>query len=94
MAKYLVTGGAGFIGSNIVEELVRRKAGVRVLDSLITGNMENIKPFGKKIDFIAQELHREINTIGSKASDFKISKNAIEIKSEIEKIREQAKNIE
>jgi len=49
---------------------------------------------GKKIDFIAQELHREINTIGSKASDFKISKNVIEIKSEIEKIREQAKNIE
>ena len=49
---------------------------------------------GKKIDFIAQELHREINTIGSKASDFKISKNVIEIKGEIEKIREQAKNIE
>lgn len=49
---------------------------------------------GKKIDFIAQELHREINTIGSKSSDFKISKNVIEIKSEIEKIREQAKNIE
>jgi uncharacterized protein (TIGR00255 family) len=49
---------------------------------------------GKKIDFIAQELHREINTVGSKASDFKISKNVIDIKSEIEKIREQAKNIE
>ena len=49
---------------------------------------------GKKIDFIAQELHREINTVGSKASDFKISRNVIEIKSEIEKIREQAKNIE
>jgi len=49
---------------------------------------------GKKIDFIAQELHREINTIGSKASDFKISRNVIEVKSEIEKIREQAKNIE
>lgn len=49
---------------------------------------------GKKLDFIAQELHREINTIGSKASDFKIAKNVIEIKSEIEKIREQAKNLE
>jgi len=49
---------------------------------------------GKKIDFIAQELHREINTIGSKASDFKISRNVIDIKSEIEKVREQAKNIE
>jgi len=49
---------------------------------------------GKKIDFIAQELHRETNTIGSKASDFKISKCVIEIKGEIEKIREQAKNLE
>ena len=49
---------------------------------------------GKKIDFIAQELHREVNTIGSKSGDFKISKNVIDIKSEIEKIREQAKNIE
>ncbi len=49
---------------------------------------------GKKLDFIAQELHREINTIGSKASDFKIARNVIEIKSEIEKIREQAKNLE
>lgn len=49
---------------------------------------------GKKIDFIAQELHRETNTIGSKASDFKISKSVIDIKGEIEKIREQAKNLE
>ena len=49
---------------------------------------------GKKLDFIAQELHREINTIGAKAGDFKIAKNVIEIKSEIEKIREQVKNIE
>jgi len=56
MAKYLVTGGAGFIGSNIVEELVRRKAGVRVLDSLITGNRGNIKPFGNKIDFIKGDI--------------------------------------
>lgn len=49
---------------------------------------------GKKTDFIAQELHREINTVGSKVGDFRISKNVIEIKSEIEKIREQAKNVE
>ncbi|MCX5680026.1 MAG: SDR family oxidoreductase [Candidatus Omnitrophica bacterium] len=56
MAKYLVTGGAGFIGSNIVEELVRRKASVRVLDSLITGNLNNIKPFRKDIDFIKGDI--------------------------------------
>ncbi len=49
---------------------------------------------GKKLDFIAQELHREANTIASKSSDFKISKSVIQIKSDIEKIREQVKNIE
>lgn len=54
--KYLVTGGAGFIGSNIAEELVRRKAGVRVLDSLITGNLDNIRPFRSKIDFIKGDI--------------------------------------
>lgn len=49
---------------------------------------------GKKMDFIAQEMQREANTIGAKASDFRISKAVIDIKSEIEKIREQIKNIE
>ena len=56
MARYLVTGGAGFIGSNIIEELVKRKAHVIVLDSLITGNLENIKPFRGKIDFIKGDI--------------------------------------
>lgn len=56
MARYLVTGGAGFIGSNIAEELVRRGTGVRVLDSLITGNPDNIGPFRKKIDFIEGDI--------------------------------------
>ncbi len=49
---------------------------------------------GKKMDFIAQEMHRETNTIGSKSSDYRISSAVIEIKSEIEKIREQLRNIE
>jgi len=56
MAKYLVTGGAGFIGSNIVEELVRRKAKVRVLDSFITGKMENLKPFLGKIELVKGDI--------------------------------------
>ncbi len=56
MAHYLVTGGAGFIGSNIVEELVRRKKRVRVIDSLITGKMENLKPFSGKITFIKGDI--------------------------------------
>ncbi|MDP2913791.1 MAG: YicC/YloC family endoribonuclease [Candidatus Omnitrophota bacterium] len=76
--------------SDISEEITRLDNHLSNLNKTLSGGGEA----GKKIDFIAQELHREINTIGSKASDFKISKNAIEIKSEIEKIREQAKNLE
>ena len=56
MAKYLVTGGAGFIGSNIVEELVRRGAKVSVLDNFMTGKMENIKPFLGKIKLIKGDI--------------------------------------
>jgi len=75
---------------DISEEITRLKNHLANFKRTIDVNGEA----GKKIDFIAQELHREINTIGSKASDFNISRNVIEIKSEIEKIREQAKNIE
>ncbi len=75
---------------DISEEIARLKNHLANFNKTISANGE----VGKKIDFIAQELHREINTIGSKASDFKISKNVIEIKGEIEKIREQAKNLE
>jgi uncharacterized protein (TIGR00255 family) len=75
---------------DISEEIARLANHLVHFNATIAGNGE----VGKKIDFIAQELHREINTIGSKASDFKISKNVIEIKGEIEKIREQAKNLE
>ena len=49
---------------------------------------------GKKLDFIAQEMQREANTIGAKSGDFRISQAIIDVKSEIEKIREQIKNIE
>jgi uncharacterized protein (TIGR00255 family) len=76
--------------SDISEEITRLKNHLVNFNKTISSSGE----IGKKIDFIAQELHREINTIGSKASDFKISKNVIEIKGEIEKIREQAKNLE
>ncbi len=76
--------------SDISEEITRLQNHLANFNKTITGSDE----VGKKLDFIAQELHREINTIGSKASDFKISKHVIEIKGEIEKIREQAKNLE
>ncbi|MCX5678908.1 MAG: YicC family protein [Candidatus Omnitrophica bacterium] len=75
---------------DISEEITRLKNHLENFSKTLSSGEE----VGKKLDFIAQELHREINTIGSKASDFKISKNVIEIKSEIEKIREQAKNLE
>ena len=51
-------------------------------------------PVGRKLDFLVQELNREVNTIGSKAQDLRITKLVIDIKSEIEKIREQIQNIE
>lgn len=54
--KFLVTGGAGFIGSNIVEELLNRGAYVRVLDNFSTGKRENIKPFSSDVDLIEGDI--------------------------------------
>jgi nucleoside-diphosphate-sugar epimerase len=56
MAIYLVTGGAGFIGSNIVEELLKRGEKVRVLDNFITGKRENLLPFKDKITLITGDI--------------------------------------
>lgn len=57
-------------------------------------NKERAEPIGKKMDFLLQEMNREANTIGSKANDLAITKQMVELKSEIEKIREQIQNIE
>ncbi len=75
---------------DISEELTRLKSHLTGFKDCLKSDAEA----GKKLDFIAQELHREANTIASKSSDFKISKSVIHIKSEIEKIREQVKNVE
>jgi nucleoside-diphosphate-sugar epimerase len=56
MSRYLVTGGAGFIGSNIVEDLLKRGHEVRVVDNLITGKRENIEPFLDKIEFLEEDI--------------------------------------
>ncbi|MBI5144525.1 MAG: SDR family oxidoreductase [Candidatus Omnitrophica bacterium] len=71
MASFLVTGGAGFIGSNIVEALVRRGERVRVLDSFLTGRRENIEPFLEKIELIEGDIRdRKILDKALKDIDF------------------------
>jgi UDP-glucose 4-epimerase len=62
LMKFLVTGGAGFIGSNIAEELVKRKHKVRVLDNFTTGSINNIRPFLDKIELIKGDIRNE-NTL-------------------------------
>jgi uncharacterized protein (TIGR00255 family) len=76
--------------SNITEEIVRLKSHMSQLRAALDANHS----VGRKLDFIIQEMNRETNTIGSKASDLEIINIVVEIKSEIEKIREQAQNIE
>lgn len=72
------------------EELVRLKSHIETTkDTLLAGGS-----IGRKLDFIAQEMNREANTILSKSSDLEISNRAIELKTEIEKVREQIQNIE
>lgn len=56
MPFYLVTGGAGFIGSNIVKELVRRNDRIRIIDNLSTGKLENIEDYLKNIEFIKEDI--------------------------------------
>ena len=76
--------------SDISEEITRIKAHLKSFGETLTQQDE----VGRKLDFIAQELHREINTVGQKTNDYKISQLAIAVKGEIEKIREQIQNIE
>lgn len=58
------------------------------------GILDSGEPAGRKLDFLIQELNREINTIGSKANDIEIAKMVVELKAELEKLREQVQNIE
>ncbi|MFH1878396.1 MAG: YicC/YloC family endoribonuclease [Candidatus Omnitrophota bacterium] len=76
---------------DIAEEVTRLEGHLVVFKDAIDKDNRDV---GKKLDFIAQEMQREANTIGSKADDFRISQAVIEVKSEIEKIREQIRNIE
>ena len=58
------------------------------------GLLDSDEPSGRRLDFLIQEINREINTIGSKANDLFISKTVVELKAELEKMREQIQNIE
>lgn len=76
--------------ADINEELARLNSHFEQLDEILNEK----GPIGRKLDFLVQEINREINTIGSKSSDMAITKAVIAAKSEIEKIREQIQNIE
>ncbi len=72
------------------EETVRLKSHLNQFAQM----MEQAGPVGRKLDFLVQEINRETNTIGSKAQDLAVTRRVVEMKSEIEKIREQIQNIE
>jgi uncharacterized protein (TIGR00255 family) len=76
--------------SDITEEIVRAESHLVQFMGLLEGN----EPVGRKMDFLLQEIHREVNTVSAKANDAEISQRVVEIKSELEKIREQVQNVE
>ncbi|MBQ2387395.1 MAG: YicC family protein [Clostridia bacterium] len=74
----------------VAEETVRLRSHIKQLMELLESDIA----VGRKLDFIVQEMNREANTIGSKAQDIEIAHTVVDIKAEIEKIREQIQNIE
>jgi uncharacterized protein (TIGR00255 family) len=75
---------------DITEEIVRAESHLAQFNTLL----EKDEPVGRKMDFLLQEIHREVNTVSAKANDAEVSQRVVEIKSELEKIREQVQNIE
>lgn len=76
--------------SDITEELTRLQSHFQQFDDCL----KTAEPVGRTLDFLAQEMNREINTIGSKANDSLISREIVTLKAELEKFREQAQNVE
>lgn len=76
--------------SDISEELTRLQSHFQQFDDCVKSD----EPVGRTLDFLAQEMNREINTIGSKANDGSISREVVVLKTELEKFREQAQNVE
>lgn len=75
---------------DINEELTRLKSHIQQFSQ----TLNELEPIGRKLDFLVQEMNREANTIGSKANDSSIAKKVVEIKSLLEKLKEQVQNIE
>jgi uncharacterized protein (TIGR00255 family) len=76
--------------SDISEELARLQSHFNQFDDCAKSN----EPVGRTLDFLAQEMNREINTIGSKAQDSEIAREVVQLKAELEKFREQVQNVE
>jgi uncharacterized protein (TIGR00255 family) len=76
--------------SDISEEITRLQSHFQQFDDCTKSD----EPVGRMLDFLAQEMNREINTIGSKANDAEISREVVTLKAELEKFREQAQNVE
>jgi uncharacterized protein (TIGR00255 family) len=76
--------------SDITEEIVRMESHIGQTEKLL----QTDEPIGRKLDFLLQEIGREINTIGAKSSDVAITQDVIELKNELAKLREQAQNVE
>ena len=72
------------------EETVRLRSHIAQLRAMLASD----EPVGRKLDFLIQEVNRECNTIGSKCSDLTIAQDVVNMKAEVEKIREQVQNIE
>ena len=72
------------------EETVRLKSHLEQMDAMLASG----GPIGRKLDFLLQEMNREANTIGSKCTDLRLARMVVDIKAELEKIREQTQNIE
>jgi uncharacterized protein (TIGR00255 family) len=78
---------------DVTEELVRLKKHLNAFEQLLKVQSTK-KPVGRELDFTLQEMHREVNTLGAKIGDVELSGIVVNIKSEMEKIREQVQNIE
>jgi len=76
--------------SNISEELTRLQSHLQQFEDC----MQSAEPVGRTLDFLSQEMNREVNTIGSKANDAAISREVVQMKTELEKFREQVQNVE